>query len=330
MTARTIHVGVSFAIVLVAYWTYALLAVPLIEPPPPAPKTAREDRRLDSVQQQENDLRVLFGPRDWQLHDPKIINYGQGMLLWQTYKNHGNGWVDLTPLTIIYVADESESDPRERLRHAVVVDAPEGANLRFDRPLDLNKGGIGRLIEGRLRGPVQVRSQGKRPDHQDDLLVATHDVDLSEQRISTANDVDFRWGLNSGRGRDMEIKLLPRLGFRDGNQQGPNVGGIEQISCEHVERLHLDLGSLAAPPPAGGPAPSLAGGAAPSPQGGPAAAAGGRPTAGPAKLAHSPRTPRPWTSLAAGRSTCTSSTKRPPFATRSTSCGAIPTVPAIA
>ncbi len=38
MTHRTIHIGASFAIVLVAYWSYALLAVPWIEPPPPDPR----------------------------------------------------------------------------------------------------------------------------------------------------------------------------------------------------------------------------------------------------------------------------------------------------
>ena len=183
------------------------------------------------------------------------------MLLWQTYKNRANGWVDLTPLTIVFMPDETVTDPVERWRHAVVMEVPEGANLRFDRPLDLNKGGIGRLIEGRLRGPVRIRSQGKRPDHQDDLLVLTHDVDLSEQRITTASDVDFQWGRNSGRGRQMEIKLLPRLGPRVANQEGPNIGGIEQIQFEHVERLHLDMGSgSAAAAQQGGPARGVAAG----------------------------------------------------------------------
>ena len=27
----------------------------------------------------------------------------------------------------------------------------------------------------------------------------------------------------------------------DANRQGPNVGGIEQISFEHVERLHMEV-----------------------------------------------------------------------------------------
>ena len=196
-----------------------------------------------------NDLAVLFPPGSWQLTDAKIINSSnQALLLWKDYDtNHGNGWVDLTPLTVIYMPDETVTDPVERLRHAVVMEVPQGAKLRFDRPLDLNKGGgIGRLIEGRLRGPVTIHSQGKQPDHQDDLLVETHDVELSEQRITTANDVDFHWGPNSGHGRQMEIKLLPRLGPRGGDQEGPNIGGIEQFQLEHVERMHLDMGSTSA------------------------------------------------------------------------------------
>ncbi len=241
------------------------VAVPWIEPPPLPPKDTTGSSVAGSSIPQRNELEVLFPPGSWELHDAKIINNnGQGMLLWRAYKNHGNGWVDLTPLTIIFMPDETVTDMVERLRHAVVLEVPEGANLRFDRPLDLNKGGggIGRLIEGRLHGPVRIRSQGKQPDHRDDLLVLTHDVDLSEQRIHTASDVDFQWGRNSGRGREMEIKLLPRLGAPVANQEGPNIGGIEQIQFEHVERLHMDMGSGSAATaqqggaPASGPQPA--------------------------------------------------------------------------
>ena len=140
------------------------------------------------------------------------------------------------------MTDETALDPKERFRHAMVMEVPGGANLHFDRPLDLNRGtGIGRLIEGRLRGEVNVRSQGKRPDHQDDLRIRTHDVELTEQRITTPNLVEFWYGPNWGRGRQMEIKLLPRLGPRVANQEGPNIGGIKQIQLEHVERMHLEM-----------------------------------------------------------------------------------------
>ena len=73
VTSRTIHIGASFAIVLVAYWAYALLALPWIEtqakitsrgtgdnattPPPPPPR--------------DKDLEVLFWPNEWERHYAK-------------------------------------------------------------------------------------------------------------------------------------------------------------------------------------------------------------------------------------------------------------------
>ncbi len=221
MTSRTIHIGASLAIVLVAYWTYALLALPWIETPIRIVADRGEGgttRLLDKPRPQ--DFADLFSPQDWERQNPKIIfaSNDQVLLLWKTYSNHkdGSGWVDINPLTIIFVPDASVVDPTERYRHAIVMQVPAGtdeqpaASMRFDRPLDINGGGVGRLIEGRLRGQVKIRSQGKRPDHQDDLLVLTHDVELNEQRITTPNQVEFTYGPNWGRGRQMEIKLFPR------------------------------------------------------------------------------------------------------------------------
>ena len=272
MTSRTIHIGASFAIVLVAYWTYALLALPWIETPVTA--AARHDAPISAPPSTlpDQELAVLFPPNSWEIRDAKVISSNdQVLLLWKTYANHANGWVDLNPLTIVFVPAEPEDDSIERMRHAVVMEVPGGANLHFDRPLDLNRGGLGRLIEGRLRGQVKIRGRGKRPDHQDDLLVLTHDVDLTEQRITTPNEVEFWFGPNSGCGRELEMKLLPRLGPGVANQEGPNIGGIEQIQLMHVERLHLQPapplpaapGNAAPPPAAPGMMGSLASGGGP-------------------------------------------------------------------
>ena len=247
MTSRTIHIAASLAIVLVAYWTYALVAVPWIEPgvkvtpdpgdttghPPPPPTPPP--------------FEVLFPSSSWELaKDTKTISSNdQVLLLWKSYAQHADGWVELNPLTVIMLPEDNGAEPlneTERMRHATVMEVPSGANLHFDRPLDLNHGGMGRLIEGRLRGEIKIRSQGKRPDHQDDMLVLTRDVELTEQRITTPNEVEFWYGPNSGRGRQLEIKLLPRLGPHVADQEGPNIGGIEQFQLEHVERLHLDMG----------------------------------------------------------------------------------------
>ncbi len=246
MTLRTIHIAASFAIVLVAYWTYALLALPLIETQASAGKGPDTKVIVDpTLPPPTKPWEVLFPENAWELREAKVISSNdQVLLLWKTYANHADGWVDLNPLTIIFMTDDAALDPKERFRHATVMEVPGGANLHFDRPLDLNRGtGVGRLIEGRLRGEVNVRSRGKLPDHRDDLRILTHDVELTEQRITTPNLVEFWYGPNWGRGRQMEIKLLPRGGPRVANQEGPNIGGIKQFQLEHVERMHLEMGS---------------------------------------------------------------------------------------
>ncbi len=283
MISRLLQVGTSFAIVLVAYGAYSLLAVPLIEPPaaPPAdPAKLADVSPLPASQQALDELKVLFPPGSWELKDPILLESDRVKLLAQNYQSLGNGWVDLTPLTMVLLSEdsggESASAVRERIRHATVLQVPEGARLRFAQGIDLARSRIGRPTKGKLRGAVTVRRRGKLPGPEDDLLVRTRDVQLSEQRIWTSQNVDFRWGPNQGRGRDLEIKLLPRDGPPKGNSvnpndANPNIGGIEQIEVRHVERFHMELGQVGAgtqPVSPGGPAAAHRPGPAAAPPGG--------------------------------------------------------------
>ncbi len=187
---------------------------------------------------------MLFPASAWEREHANILSSNDRVfLIWKSYTTKPDNWVELNPLTIVFRPEETMTDPVNRDRHAMVMEVPAGANLRFDRPLDLKHGGgLGRLIEGQLRGQVTIRRLGKRPDHGDDLFARTHDVALTEQRITTPNEVDFSYGPSWGRGRQLEIKLLRRLGPRTANQEGPDVGGIEQFQVEHVERMHLEMG----------------------------------------------------------------------------------------
>jgi hypothetical protein len=161
--------------------------------------------------------------------------------------------VDLTPLTLVFLTDDVSLDPIERNRHAIVLDVPQGARIRFDESFDLAKLKVGRMQEGKLRGPVTIRRHGRSPRGDDDLDIATRDVDLSQQCVSTPYVVDFRLGPHYGRGRDMEIKLLPREGAPAG-AAGLDVGGIEQLTVHHIQRLHVELGQAGGSGQAGGTA----------------------------------------------------------------------------
>jgi hypothetical protein len=259
---RVVRIFGSFGIVLVSYCAYAILAVPFIEPP----ADPRRDQAVSTKNwadansgrpAQRRELEALFPPGSWELQDPKILESDQVKVLIQRYDNLGDGLVDLFPCTMIFLSDTPGLDPVERMRQSIVLEAPEGAKLRFDKVFDPQRLKIGRLVEGHFPGRVTIRSQGKLPGPEDDLMVVTRDVQLTEQHVWTMHTVDFRWGSNYGRGQEMHIRLLPRDTPAKGSQAGPNVGRIEQFELRSVERLHMEPGRSSAPrqPLAGAPSP---------------------------------------------------------------------------
>ena len=153
----------------------------------------------------------------------------------QRYENLGDGLVDLFPCTMIFSPDAPGLDPAERMRQSVVLEAPEGAKLRFEKVFDPQRLKIGRLVEGHFPGRVTIRSQGKLPGPEDDLMVVTRDVQLTEQHVWTMNAVDFRWGPHNGRGQEMHIRLLPRNTPTKERRAGPNISRIEQFELRSVD-----------------------------------------------------------------------------------------------
>jgi hypothetical protein len=287
VTPRIVHIVSSLVIVVVAYWTYALLAVPLIEPAADPHQQAVAGTELPPSPPPAitKDLERLFPPGSWELQDPKVLASDQAILLLQKYESLGDGWVDLFPLTMLVLPNDPNVEFSERIQHAVVMEVPEGAKVRFDEPFSPSRLRMGRIKQGTLRGQVTVRSRGKRPDHADDLHVVTRNVQLSEERIWTSEQVDFRLGPHYGRGREMEIRLLPREGAGKG-RSGPNVGGIEQFEVQHLERLHLDMAAATPkekPGPQGPPraAAALPGAGRPGGSANRAAPPGARGTAAP-------------------------------------------------
>lgn len=243
---RILRIGGSFAIVLVAYWTYSLVAVPLIEPPA-TPNRAEQltDQQRRGAMQQANHrieaLRPLFQPGDWELENPIILESSQVKVLMQNYENLGNSRVKLPRCTLVYSPVQPAADPAERIRRSVILQAPQGAILEFDEDLDLRRGKIGRLISGRLAGRITIRSAGRDPGPGDDLLVVASDVDVSENRIRTNEAIEFRWGSNYGRGANMQIDLLHGESPSPSNLRGPKITGIKSLEIRRLERLHLEF-----------------------------------------------------------------------------------------
>jgi lipopolysaccharide export system protein LptA len=236
------HSAVCFAIVLVAYLIYARVAVPFIEPSIAGhPGTIADAGAYEpSDDQSITQLESLFPPGTFDLKKTKVLKNDRVILLLEEYDNSlGDGQVKLKPCTMIKLWDGPADDEAQRLRQSIILEAPQGAILKFDKPIDLSSLRIGRLVGGSLLGPITIRSQGKSLGPEDDLLIRTNDVQLNEQKVWTQSPVDFAWGKNSGRGRDMQIKLLTDPSKIGNDRNAPNVTGIEIFELQHIESLHL-------------------------------------------------------------------------------------------
>lgn len=229
---------------MIVYWAYALLAVPLIEPSFDGRLSAGNITEADRqnakkrADDQVDRVRRHFPPGGLEalgLTEPKILESDQAKLIFQTYEHRRDGSVVLRPCVIIFDTDRDAADESA----PVILEAPGGALLRFDPPLDINHMKIGRLDQGKLVGAVKIRSGWKLPGPEDDLLIVTRDIQLTEDTISTPHAVDFRWGPHFGRGRDMTIRLLTAAG--EVKTSGPKIEGVESFGLQKIERLHIDL-----------------------------------------------------------------------------------------
>lgn len=260
---RTLRV---FLVVLSAAGFYRLAVVPWVEPRihdvgaslEPTPEEAalirsRADRRLAV-------LGDVFPAGSWEREDPIVLESRQMRLLFKQYHSLPDGRVNLVPCTLVILPDHNRTPESQSAGRTIVLRAPQGAVLEFDEPLDLRQGRLAKLIGGSLRGQVTIRGTPSAEGADDDIEIATRDVELEALEIRTDEMVQFRYGRSSGSGRAMVAQLLPRAGPAD---QGPNIGGVDSIRLDRDVRMRLEgfAGSLLpgqepVPPQAASPAES--------------------------------------------------------------------------
>lgn len=262
---RLVRMSTTFAIVVAAYWAYALWVVPRIEPPvsrrDTGPVSASPLPPIDRLV----GLRKLFRPDDWEVGPNTVVLESEQVKFLVPEREYAGGddsrTVRFEKCTIIFTPHGGSSDETERTRQAIVLQAEKGAELEFDQPFDLKRGSIGRLKAARLNGQILIRGEGKLPGPEDDLRAVTRDVQLTEQRIWAPHPIEFSWGRSSGRGAEMQIKFVPGDAWESASGHGLNIAGIESIEVRRLERLCLDpsmmVGRGAAASPAKGAEASL-------------------------------------------------------------------------
>ncbi|HVU90353.1 MAG TPA: hypothetical protein VHD36_23690 [Pirellulales bacterium] len=256
------RIGGSFLLMLGIYWFYALAIVPFIEPTAEVRPEFDEIHTQDApgtnvVDRQRAALMPWFSPGDWELTSPKVIESPRGKLLLHEYETLADGRLKIKPCTMIFLHEGEAESEADRNRRAVILQAPEGAILRFDTPVDLRQSKMGKLIGGQMMGPITIRSDQRLPGPQDDLLIKTRDAELVGDKIVTPHPVDFRLGPNRGNGRDLEIVLAPSA-HPIPNSPAPGFGGVNSVTLKKDVRMRLYPGQADMFPGPATPAPKAA------------------------------------------------------------------------
>jgi len=252
MLSRLTHAAIAFAVTVVVYQIYVLLAVPFLEPA--LAGVAETSGAIDAQHAQAGPvphkhrelLSAYFSPGHWTLaKPPKTFEYDQLMIVLDDYRPSDDGKLRVNKCVLIFFPQarlRGEAPPR----NAVILEAPHGAVLQMDDGFRPGLGGLGRLQWGQLVGKITVRSKMRARGPEDDLLLTTRDVHITEDLIRTEAKVSMRLGPHEGHGRVMEIRLVADQ-QKDAVGNRFNFGGIDSLEILYDVDARLVPGSAGLP-----------------------------------------------------------------------------------
>ena len=235
MLKRLLSTTGCFAIVLIAYTVYALAAAPRIEPVYNVRDHANQKSSAlyweSAPSQNRQQLSNLFKAGSWQLASPKIIEWPQGVLLFQDYEQADNELV-IKPCTCV-LFQSGEKDQR-----LITMHAPSGAVISQDA-LSSNKQDAD--FSGRLIGDVVIHSAETFPGANDAIHFVTRNVQFEKNRIWTTHDVEFEYSGHHGKGRDLIITLGEQEKSRTRVENPTLFSRLDSVELIHVDQLVLQM-----------------------------------------------------------------------------------------
>ncbi len=225
MLTRLTHSAIAFAITVVVYQAYVLLAAPLIEPSAGSQEAAQMSRSRDpgeplpAIHKHRELLAAYFPPGHWSLTKPPITaEVGQMMLVIDEIKQRtaadqvergrsDDGKLRVKKCTILFFPTGRVSGDPPPL-DAVVLEAPQGAVLQMEESYQGGISSLGHVQSGRLLGEITVRSDMREAGAHDDLMLSTKNIEIQEDLIYTMEQVKMQLGPHRGVGRHLEIRLV--------------------------------------------------------------------------------------------------------------------------
>jgi len=190
-------------------------------------------------------LASIYPDTAWQLGNCKRLQTRDGALLFENWEQIGDDQWKLWPLSVV-LGMNSETP--------LVIDAPEGAEIKFAESLDMLSGGAPPIERGRLIGKVRIRSVGKAfamgdSDDQGGVLPEGHleivssDFGIDFRKIWTTQPIVVKIGDIRLAGRDLTLHLAPMGRIQSGGETPLSI-------LNRMELIYLD--ELTVPLPEGG------------------------------------------------------------------------------
>ncbi len=224
MLRKTYHYISALLLLSVLAFVYHVLVVAWLRPPEVervALAPAREFKVGDT-------LADLFPEGAWQREKCKRLQTADGMLLFQNWEQSSPDQWKLWPMTVVIgrgMKGSSSESP-------VVIEANEGAEIKFSGSLDVMSGGAPPIQRGRMMGVVQISRLNPTTPSQS-LSIRTANVGIDNQKIWTTEAIQMNLGKAKMLGRDLTIHLAT-------NTSAPMASSGKTAVLDRMELIYLE------------------------------------------------------------------------------------------
>ncbi len=224
MLRKSYHYISALLFLSVLAFVYHVLVVAWLRPP--------EVERVELAPAREfkvsDTLADLFPEGAWQREKCKRLQTADGMLLFQNWEQSSPDQWKLWPMTVVIGRGMKGSSTES----PVVLEANEGAEIKFTGSLDVMSGGAPPIQRGRMIGVVQIRRLNPTTPSQS-LYIRTANVGIDNQKIWTTEAIQMNLGKAKMIGRDLTIHLAT-------NTSSPMASSGKTAVLDRMELIYLE------------------------------------------------------------------------------------------
>ncbi|QDT04922.1 hypothetical protein K227x_33200 [Rubripirellula lacrimiformis] len=216
------HYLSAFVFLLASSVVYQNALSPFMQPP----EVESIALKQSAVRRGDDSLADLFPDGSWQRGTCKQLQTSQGVLLFENWEQTDEAHWRLWPITVVIGRGLSATKASE----PVIIEAAEGAELKFTESLDVMSGGAPPIDWGRMVGDVHIFRADPDQEGKRSLDLRTANVGIDSHKIWTTEAINMSVGEARMVGRDLTIHLAGAA----------SPGGSSPAVLDRMELIYLD------------------------------------------------------------------------------------------